>query len=203
MRQHAPGGVMPARDAIEVITEAPARLGTFRCAVCGLLQRQPNDLPAEATCDRCDAPLRPTGRVRFAPMRLRAVAGVIDVFAMFAPYLLLSLAFFIASPSFPRNDNDELTSRTVIVLRTITVVVMFTWLWAQESLGVSCGKALLGIRAVDTRSWTRPGPIAGLIRLITKLLSIAALGLGYLGMLSDHQRRALPDWVADTYVVER
>lgn len=191
------------QDVVDLIDSKP-RLETYRCRDCGCIQQQPADLPsAGAPCVECNASIRPTWRIRPAPIGPRVLAAVVDVGFLVIPYFTLSLIFFIISPTFPRDADDDLTPRTVLTLRIVTVAVMFVWLWLQEARGQTFGKLLTSLHVVQTDTWARPGLIAGFIRVIAKALSIAPFGIGYLGVFSDAHRRAFHDWVAGTRVVER
>jgi len=60
--------------------------------------------------------------------------------------------------------------------------------------------ALLGLRVVRPDG-SPAGPMAALVRALTFPLSIALLGLGFVGIVVHPQRRALHDLLATTAVV--
>jgi uncharacterized RDD family membrane protein YckC len=70
--------------------------------------------------------------------------------------------------------------------------------WALA--GRTPGMALLGLRVVRPDG-ARAGPLAALVRAVTFPLSVALLGLGFVGILVHPQRRALHDLLATTAVV--
>lgn len=87
-------------------------------------------------------------------------------------------------------------------MNVILGAVVFLGLWYLEAWGRTFGQRLMGIHTVHARTWRNPGPIAGLARLLAKVLTIATLGLGFVVVLSDPERRALHDRIAGTRVIE-
>ena len=74
----------------------------------------------------------------------------------------------------------------------------FAWCWAAR--GKTPGMALLGVRVVqadglDAASWR------GAVRALSFPLSIVLLGLGFTGILTQREHRALHDLIAGTAVV--
>jgi uncharacterized RDD family membrane protein YckC len=66
--------------------------------------------------------------------------------------------------------------------------------------GQTPGKRLLKLRVIGVRG-TAPGPLGGIVRFATLLLSMLPAGLGWLWCLFDRERRALHDHLASTYVI--
>jgi uncharacterized RDD family membrane protein YckC len=66
--------------------------------------------------------------------------------------------------------------------------------------GQTLGKRLLHLRVIGARG-TAPGPLGGILRFATLLLSMLPAGLGWLWCLFDRERRALHDHLAGTYVI--
>jgi uncharacterized RDD family membrane protein YckC len=66
--------------------------------------------------------------------------------------------------------------------------------------GQTPGKRLMRLRVIGVRG-TAPGPVGGILRFLTLLLSILPAGLGWLWCLFDRERRALHDHLAGTYVI--
>jgi len=71
--------------------------------------------------------------------------------------------------------------------------------WALA--GRTPGMALLGLRVVRPDDGAPVGPLAAFLRALTLPLSVALLGLGFVGILVHPQRRALHDLLATTAVV--
>ena len=66
--------------------------------------------------------------------------------------------------------------------------------------GQTVGKRLMHLRVIGSRG-TPPGPVGGIIRFVTLVLSVLPAGLGWLWCLFDRERRALHDHLAGTYVI--
>jgi len=69
-----------------------------------------------------------------------------------------------------------------------------------NSIGVSPGKAVVGIRIVN-RHGNPPGVAAGLGRTLVAIASWWALWLGYFWAAGDRHHRTWHDLAADTYVI--
>ncbi len=74
--------------------------------------------------------------------------------------------------------------------------------WAGASFGKTLGKAALGIEVVS-HNWGRPGLGRGLIRTFIAIVSALTLGLGYLSVLWDDEKRTWHDHAADVWVIKR
>ena len=66
--------------------------------------------------------------------------------------------------------------------------------------GQTIGKRLMHLRVIGSRG-TAPGPVGGIVRFVTLVLSVLPAGLGWLWCLFDRERRALHDHLAGTYVI--
>ena len=76
--------------------------------------------------------------------------------------------------------------------------VYFGYSWAVASR--SFGMYVLGLRVVRADG-TEIAPRQGVLRALVFPLSFLLLGLGFLGILVQHERRALHDLIAGTTVV--
>ena len=132
-----------------------------------------------------------------AGLATRAIAASIDLGLLFAGYSILSSVFAsLVSDAF----GNPLSTASVIVLSSIGVIVagaIFAAFWALT--GQTPGMRFLAIRV------TRPGS-GGLTlgraawRVVAVLVSLLPLGLGYLAILRDPQRRAWADRMSGTEV---
>ncbi|MGP7997782.1 MAG: RDD family protein [Streptosporangiaceae bacterium] len=86
----------------------------------------------------------------------------------------------------------------VIALFVVWQFVYFGYSWAVASR--SFGMYVLGLRVVRADG-TEIAPRAGVIRALVFPLSFLLLGLGFLGILVQHERRALHDLIAGTTVI--
>jgi uncharacterized RDD family membrane protein YckC len=91
--------------------------------------------------------------------------------------------------------NHQLVS---LVAAVVWEFLYFSYQWALS--GRTIGMALLGIRVV-TADGSSIGPRQAIIRTLTLPLSFLLLGLGFIGILTNRQRRALHDHLAGTAVV--
>ena len=92
-------------------------------------------------------------------------------------------------------------NRSNIVVAVIFVFwqfLYFGYCWAVS--GRTPGMALLGIRAVAGPRHD-PAPEAGILRSLVFPLSFLLFGLGFLGILVQHEHRALHDLIAGSAVV--
>ena len=76
--------------------------------------------------------------------------------------------------------------------------VYFAYSWAAS--GKTFGMAVLGVQVVS-REGGMAGPRRAIVRTLVFPLSFLLLGLGFVGILIDSERRALHDIVAGTAVV--
>jgi uncharacterized RDD family membrane protein YckC len=129
----------------------------------------------------------------------RLVAFGADVGASWGLFTLgaAALAFTIQLAS---GTNFQLSKHQVASLAAAVVweFLYFTYQWALS--GKTIGMAVLGIRVVKTDG-TPIGVRQAIIRTVTFPLSIAAVGLGFVGILTNRRRYAWHDRFARTAVV--
>jgi len=85
------------------------------------------------------------------------------------------------------------------------VVAFFAWeffyfAFAWTGSGKTPGMWLLGVQVVG-QDGSRAGTKRGIIRTLAFPLSFILLGLGFISILFEHDRRALHDLIADTAVI--
>jgi uncharacterized RDD family membrane protein YckC len=68
--------------------------------------------------------------------------------------------------------------------------------------GQTLGKMALGVTVVKHDGGGLPGYGRAALRCLGGFLSLASLGIGYLGIVFTQERRGLADWLAGTRVVE-
>ena len=81
----------------------------------------------------------------------------------------------------------------------IVVAAYFAAFWSTT--GQTPGMHLVGVQ-VRTSAGGAPGALRSLVRCAGLVISILVLGLGFLPALVDRRRRALPDYLAGTVVVQ-
>lgn len=100
---------------------------------------------------------------------------------------------------------DTAASHQGLVLPTLAVLAAASFVHAtlgHALMGATLGKRLLGLRVVG-RDGRRPSLGRSAVRAALALLSFLLLGLGCLLALFTISGRALHDFLAGTYVVER
>ncbi len=146
--------------------------------------------PAEAT-------VRRQGNYAGAVSRLLAFAA--DVGLAWGSYTLASAGIVLAIELATGHHVDPAKYQVAgVVVAALWVFGYFVLQWAAN--GRTAGMALFGIKVVRADG----GPIANsqaLTRTLVLPISIAFLGLGFLGILVSPQRRAWHDRAAGTAVV--
>jgi uncharacterized RDD family membrane protein YckC len=139
--------------------------------------------------------------------RLRGhYAGAVSRFVAYAADLgIISLLFGLAcaAVSFAASlvghpINWSRSDLPVAIAYGLWWFLYFAYSWAAN--GKTFGMALLGVRVVSTEGDVA-GPRRAIVRALIFPLSFLLLGLGFVGILIDSERRALHDIVAGTTVV--
>jgi uncharacterized RDD family membrane protein YckC len=141
----------------------------------------------------------PDRRGQYAGFVSRFVAYVVDIGVASGVFTLaLAAASFAASVVTGKTVNWDRTNIIVAGIYIGWLFIYFAYSWAVT--GKTFGMALLGVRVVRT-----DGDAAGVKRAVVRTLalplSFLLLGLGFLGILTGRQRRALHDVIAGTVVV--
>jgi uncharacterized RDD family membrane protein YckC len=135
----------------------------------------------------------------YAGAASRLVAFAADLGASWGLYLLgqtlLSWAWRLIT-----GHTYTLTAHRVLayVILGIWWFIYFAYQWAVS--GKTLGMAIFGVQVVTTQG----GPITprqALLRTLGLGLTFLTLGIGFLGIIFQRERRALDDFVADTAVV--
>jgi uncharacterized RDD family membrane protein YckC len=129
----------------------------------------------------------------------RLVAYAIDVGASWGLFLLGSLLLnfaikLVSGHSFTLT-NDELAAGIVFF---VWEFIYFTYQWAVS--GKTLGMAIFGVQVV-TRQGAAISPRQAALRTIGLGLTLLTLGIGFLGIVFQRERRALDDFIAGTAVV--
>jgi uncharacterized RDD family membrane protein YckC len=129
----------------------------------------------------------------------RFIAFVFDCVVSIGVFMLvLAAASFAAS---------VLTGSSIHWSRANTWVVVAFFAWeffyfavAWTGSGKTPGMWLIGIQVIG-QDGSRAGTKRGLVRTLAFPLSFILLGLGFISILFEHDRRALHDLIADTAVI--
>jgi uncharacterized RDD family membrane protein YckC len=134
-------------------------------------------------------------------------AGAVSRFAAYSVDVVVNTAVFVlglAAISWGVRivtGHDVSWNRSNVVVAIIFVgwqFLYFAYCWAVS--GRTPGMALLGIRVVRADGTILP-PKQGVLRALVFPLSFLLFGLGFLGILVQHEHRALHDLIAGSAVV--
>jgi len=136
-------------------------------------------------------------RVPYAGIATRAVALVADVLIIHA-ILLLAAGMLALVSTLVRDLRPEWLVATLVGCAWgLTVTVYFVLFWSI--MGQTPGMRAMRLR-VSTADGTPPSFWRAFVRLIGLLLAIVPLFAGFVPVLFDSKRRALPDYLAATVV---
>jgi uncharacterized RDD family membrane protein YckC len=134
-------------------------------------------------------------------------AGAVSRLAAFAADVGASWGLFTAGAALISLASELITGTSVtithhqilaIVLLVVWEYLYFTYQWAVS--GKTVGMALFGLQVV-TAEGAPIGPRQAALRTLAVPLSFLALGLGFLGVLFQRERRTLHDLLVGTAVV--
>lgn len=142
---------------------------------------------------------------RFAGFASRAVAVVLDLFLFLAAAAIiritLQVLFAFADRIIPFIDLEGIANQLEVgrVLGGgLLQMLYFVLFWA--AMGQTPGMVLLGIKVVRPDGQP-PGLLRAFARYFGFIVSLLALGLGFIWVLFDRQRQGWFDKIAGTYVV--
>jgi uncharacterized RDD family membrane protein YckC len=144
-------------------------------------------------------PAAPTSGVsRYGGIATRAVALAIDV--ALAHVIVFALAAVLALVGSLAGENSLNTLEKILAgcLWALVVATYFVMFWSTA--GQTPGMRAMGLRVLDA-SDRHPGVVRSMVRLAGLVLAIIPFGAGFLPVLFDDRRRALPDFMAKTVVV--
>jgi uncharacterized RDD family membrane protein YckC len=134
-------------------------------------------------------------------------AGAVSRLVAFAADATVTNTLFLLALASVSYGVSVITGKTITWSRDDLVVgviyvgwefVYYAYSWAAS--GKTFGMALLGVRVVD-KSGAQVRPREAIVRTLALPLSFLLLGLGFLGILVQRDRRALHDLIAGTAVV--
>ena len=138
-------------------------------------------------------------RGQHAGFASRFIAFVVDCVVSIGVFMLvLSAASFAASVLTGSSIHWSRGNTWVIVAFFVWEFFYYAYFWTAS--GKTPGMVLLGVQVVG-QDGTSVGTRRGLLRTLAFPLSFLLLGLGFLGILLQRDRRALHDLIAGTAVV--
>jgi len=149
--------------------------------------------------------------VRVVGFWRRAAAAVIDLAIVVPAAIVITLiASKLAGIALPRLHLTDIDLWIDLVLATDPALLMGAGLAIaigmiylvvfHIALGRTLGMRALGIKVIDVYG-DPPSPRRCLARCAAYLASVATLGLGFLWIGFDSEKRGLQDWIAGTYVI--
>ena len=133
----------------------------------------------------------------FASLDVRLLAVMIDFFLIFAIYCVIAavVVLFI----------DEKQMRIVVSLSGLAIIpvakMIYSIIMESSARQGTWGKVLMGLKVSDEKG----APIAfgrSLIRNLSKFISTATVGLGYMMGFFDKKQQCLHDKIAGTLVIK-
>jgi uncharacterized RDD family membrane protein YckC len=148
-------------------------------------------------CQSCGKDLHATSHAgELAPIWRRVAAFLID----FLVVLLMMWGGAIGHARSRVEDGETTAMVTFVVWALVAPSVYFI---GGNALGNTLGKFVLGLRTIRLIDGRVPGIRRGLGLWLASLLSILALGLGYLWAIWDPKKQTWHDKLAGTIVVRR
>jgi uncharacterized RDD family membrane protein YckC len=140
-----------------------------------------------------------TAQGNYAGSVSRLLAYAIDLFVSTAVFtLVLAGISYVVQIVTGKQVHWDRQNIVVVILYVAWEFFYFGYSWAVS--GRTFGMAVLGIRVVRADGATAE-PRRGVIRSLVFPLSFLLLGLGFLGILVQRERRALHDLIAGTAVI--
>ncbi len=145
---------------------------------------------------------------RFAGFWIRFAAAILDGLIKWPVSLLLNLAFTFVlkgmniaafDPQHPRFDRDILAVFGGYYLLILVLTAAYNG-FCLSRFGGMPGMLICGLRAIRPDG-QRISFLRGMARYFAAILSSMILGIGYLFIAFDEQKRALHDYICDTRVV--
>jgi uncharacterized RDD family membrane protein YckC len=140
-----------------------------------------------------------TAQGNYAGSVSRLLAYAIDLFASTAVYtLVLAAISYVVQIVSGKQVSWNRQDIVVVVTYVAWEFFYFGYSWAVS--GRTFGMAVLGVRVVRADGAVAE-PWRGVVRSLVFPLSFLLLGLGFLGILVQRERRALHDLIAGTAVI--
>ena len=171
--------------------------GQYLLDECGLTDPVSPSAPAKPT-----ATVGPSSRFRFARLGDRFVAFILDLALLFGGFAVVD-AWVLMRWSTLEGSELQLTAASLLIASTVNAAILFLYGWLLEAAcGATLGKALVGIRVVQTKKCS--GISACAVRNVLRIVD----GLGFylvgtaVAACSDVRQR-IGDICARTAVIEQ
>jgi uncharacterized RDD family membrane protein YckC len=171
--------------------------GQYLLEESGVIEPTEDAGPASAV----SAPVRNSGRYRFARLGDRFIAFVLDTALLFGLFAVVDAWAFMRWGTV-EGAELQLTAAVLLIAITLNALMLFLYGWLLEAAcGATLGKAMVGIRVVGT---SRRGPFAA-CAMRNVLRIVDGLGLYLVGTIAaacSSVRQRIGDIYAQTAVVE-
>jgi len=135
----------------------------------------------------------------FAGAASRLAAYAVDLGVVTGAYILaVAGVAFVASLITNHPVSWDRTNIVVVIIYLAWLFIYFAYSWAAS--GKTFGMAVLGVRVISADG-AAATPRQALIRTLAFPLSFLLLGLGFVGIVLQRDRRALHDLIAGTAVI--
>ena len=200
MREWEPyENVMVIKIAVQIPEAAPENGGEF----------SPESLLAplsEDTSDQWDTRAVPgaPGALHYASFGSRLMARMIDSFIVGAIFAVLTVGMAVVIGSMASGDPEAGQGAAVVVVLLVNVMafvfpIVYSAFFVARS-GATPGKMAMGLKVVRPNGYdVSTGQAWG--RAFADLLSQITMGIGYLLVLFDEEKRALHDHICGTRVI--
>lgn len=138
-------------------------------------------------------------RVPYAGVATRAVALALDLAIVHVLFLVGAALIGLVVSLVGELRPDWLVEALVAAAWALSVTTYFVLLWSVT--GQTPGMRAMRLRVVVADTGVPPSLGRAFVRLIGLLLAIVPLFAGFLPVLFDARRRALPDYLAGTVVL--
>ncbi|MDB4970488.1 MAG: domain containing protein [Myxococcales bacterium] len=151
-------------------------------------------------------------RVRVAGFWRRLAGGIVDGMVLSSVFAIVAtLAAVVLRQPLPRIGQigpdyvvDMAVNGGVLAEAGLAMIAILSFLYFflfTALRGQTFGKHLMRLKVIDGFG-DRPSITRALVRTIAYVPSLVLLGLGFLWIGFDREKRGLHDWLADTYVVK-
>ena len=143
-------------------------------------------------------PLRTAGFWR------RFSGHLLDCMIGFGAWLLCSMWLVIGLWALDTSPGDLLdVALLVFAVQALALALHIAYhVVMVGGCGQTLGKMAMGVTVVKHDDGGLPGYGRAALRCLGGILSLASLGIGYLGVVFTEERRGLADWLAGTRVVD-
>lgn len=142
--------------------------------------------------------------LRTAGFWSRFSGHLLDCMIGFGAWILCSMWLFIGLWALDASPGDVLdVALLVFAVQALALALHIAYhVVMVGGCGQTLGKMAMGVTVVKRDDGGLPGYGRAALRCLGGILSLASLGIGYLGVVFTEERRGLADWLAGTRVID-